>query len=49
MPVLETDFLLGLRKKDKKYGLSASILEIAKMYATQLRGRFTLTFGKKAL
>ncbi len=30
MPVLETEFLLGLRKKDKKHGLSTSILEIAK-------------------
>lgn len=30
MPVLETDFLLGLRKNDRKYALSKSILEIAK-------------------
>ncbi len=30
MPVLETDFLLGLRKKDKKHRLSTPILEIAK-------------------
>lgn len=30
LPVLETEFILGLRKKDKKYGLSTSILEIAK-------------------
>jgi len=30
LPVLETEFLLGLRKKDKKHGLSTSILEIAK-------------------
>jgi len=29
LPVLETDFLLGLRKKDKKYGLSTAILETA--------------------
>ncbi len=36
MPVLETDFLLGLRKKDKKHGLSASILEIAKNRSKQV-------------
>lgn len=30
MPVLETEFLLGLRKKDKKHILCTPILEIAK-------------------
>jgi len=30
MPVLETDFLLGLRKGDKKHQLSVEIIELAK-------------------
>jgi predicted nucleic acid-binding protein len=30
MPVLETDFLLGLRKEDKKHQTSMKILELAK-------------------
>jgi len=30
MPVLETDFLLGLRKGDKKHQLSMAIIELAK-------------------
>ncbi|MFQ6075818.1 MAG: PIN domain-containing protein [Candidatus Bathyarchaeia archaeon] len=30
MPVLETDFLLGLRKGDKKHGLSMEVLRLHK-------------------
>mgnify|MGYP001136891544 CR=1 FL=1 len=30
MPVLETDFLLGLRKEDKKHQTSMKVLELAK-------------------
>jgi len=35
LPVLETDFLLGLRKGDKKYQSSVAILELTKMRRTK--------------